>query len=92
MTKAAARHILGDPSGHLFQGHGTQILPGARAHGQLPGLDFPIACDQQVRDTLQRVLADFIAHLLVPQVDFGAKPLISKEFGGLGGEIRPAFR
>ena len=67
MIEAAARHILGDPSGHLFQGHGTQILPGARAHGQLPGLDFPIACDEQVRDTLQRVLADFIADLFVPQ-------------------------
>ena len=45
--------------------------------------DFPVARDQQVRDPLQGVFADFKADLLVSQICFDPKPLIFQEFSGL---------
>ena len=54
--------------------------------------DFAVARDQQVRDPLQGVLADFKADFLVSQIRFDPKPLIFQEFGRLGARIRPARR
>jgi len=48
--------------------------------GQGAPLDFPVAGDQEERDTLNCVLADFKAYLLIPQVRFLPKPLIFQVF------------
>ena len=58
--------------GKGLQCHLTQILA-ASTYGHQPALFFLVANDDLVRELLQAVLADFIAHLLVPQVDFGAQ-------------------
>ena len=67
-------------------------LPAARAYGQGAPLDFTVAGDQEERDTFNCVLADFKAYLLIPQVRFYSKPLISSGFPQLPGNICPAGR
>ena len=48
--------------------------------------------DQEVRDPLQRVLADFKADLLVSQVCFDPKSLIFQDFSNTARKFRLAVR
>ena len=55
--------------------HRAQILAATCAHCKLVCGDFFIANNNQVWDTLKRVLADLKADLLVPQVGYGPNPM-----------------
>src|SRR5208283_4083289 len=58
----------------------TEISATSRAYGQGARLDLPFAGDQEVRHTLECMLPDFKANLLIPQVRFYPKPLIFQVF------------
>src|SRR5271170_642545 len=77
---AAARDFVAKQGSELGQPQTTQVFATARAYGQGATLDFPVACDQEERDAFYCVLADFKAYLLIPQVRFYPKPLISQVF------------
>src|SRR5258706_13816959 len=77
---AAARDFVAKQGSELRKPQTTEIFATARAYGQGAPLDFPVAGDQEERDTLYCVLADFKAYLLIPQVRFYPKPLIFQVF------------
>src|SRR5258708_11939245 len=77
---AAARDFVAKQGSELCKPETTEIFATARAYGQGAPLDFPVAGDQEERDTFNCVLADFKAYLLIPQVRFYPKPLISQVF------------
>src|SRR3984957_6105929 len=77
---AAARDFVAKQGSELRKPETTKIFATARAYGQGAPLDFPVAGDQKERDTLNCVLADFKAYLLIPQVRFDPKPLIFQVF------------
>src|SRR5688572_20122020 len=65
--------------------HRAQVLPGPGAHRDRAIFLFAVADHQLVRNLLQRVLADLIADLLVPQIGSDAEALIRKGFPYLLG-------
>src|SRR3989344_5308740 len=69
-SNAVARGFPSEHGVKRLRGHTTQILTLARAHGQGTFLRFLLAHHQQIRDTLQGMLADFKANFLVSQVGF----------------------
>ncbi len=77
---AAARDFVAKQGAELFKLQSAQIFATARAYGQGVCLDFSVASDQKIRDTFKCVLPDFKAYLLIPQVRFYSKPLISQVF------------
>src|ERR1700722_13278346 len=77
---AAARDFVAKQGSELRKPETTKIFATARAYAQGAPLDFPVAGHQEERDTLYCVLADFKAYLLIPQVRFYPKPLISQVF------------
>src|SRR6202011_511549 len=77
---AAARDFVAKQGRELSKAPTNQVFSPARAYGQGASLDFPVAGDQEERDTFYCVLADFKAYLLIPQVRFYPKPLISQVF------------
>src|SRR4249919_23760 len=66
--------------GESFRRDCAQIFAAARAHGNQAQFLLAVTDDQQVRDFLHRVLADFIADLLVPQIGGDPETLIYKGF------------
>src|SRR3984957_10046291 len=77
---AAARDFVAKQGSELRKPETTKIFATARAYGQGAPLDFPVAGDQEERETFNCVLTDFKAYLLIPQVRFYPKPLISQVF------------
>src|SRR5258706_10578673 len=77
---AAARDFVAKQGSELRKPQTTEIFATARAYGQGAPLDFPVAGDQEERDTFNCMLADFKAYLLIPQVRFYPKPLIFQVF------------
>src|SRR6056297_391250 len=72
----ASRHILRKDPAERLKVHGPQILAIAGAHGHGLRFDFFVPDHEQIGNTLNRVLADFKADLLVSQVRNDTKALV----------------
>ena len=90
---AAARDFLGKPRRRgVSRAIAPRSLPLRVRTANEFDPDFAVARDQQVRDPLQGVFADFKADFLVSQIHFDPKPLIFQEFSRLAARIRPVRR
>ena len=80
-------HRLSEEIRELSDGHGTQISPFSRTHGDGLQFNLPISNNQEIGNLEQSMLADFKADLLVSQVRLGTKPALSEAFFDLQRKI-----
>jgi hypothetical protein len=60
--------VVGELLEEVCQRHHTEVLVAPGAHGNSPVCLLLVAHDQDVRDLLHRMLADFIGDFLVAQI------------------------
>ena len=89
---SSASLLVAQARGEVGERHAAEIFPRPRAHGDGPVFLLAVPDHQQVRHALQRVLADLIADLLVPQIGRDPEALICKGFPDFGRRSRPGRR
>src|SRR5690625_3175623 len=77
-----------DALGKRVRRHGAEIFASARTHGHVPGFHLAVTDDQHIRNSVDRVLADFKADFLISQVDVDAHALFGQAFGNLFHVVR----
>src|SRR3954467_4638412 len=79
---------LGFKTGNeLLERHRSEILAATGAHGHLVSRLLLLADNEEVRQLLKAMFANFIVYFLVPQVGIGAETRVSRGLGDFPGIV-----